>query len=226
MARPTCRFHNLPGGCRQGANCKFSHTNRSTDRNETQASPCSSSSSPLTPRSPPTERQSSPSSSIPLPRGVCRFYWETGNCRREFDCRFEHTQKMQPTGNRFAGIAVASQAAQELIAPFLTEKGLAKLSGSGTDGFFAQDNLTSLSPTEAHSKLKRFLQDNFRFNTTLQIYAFLIPLISANTTNKLWVCFILTWVDIRSTIFDLRHKKKDRFVITLALEYCFILYGD
>lgn len=200
MARPPCRFHNFPGGCRQGDNCKFSHANRDTNRTETQTSRSSSSTpgplTPLTPRSPPNERPSSPSS--PLPRGVCRFYWETGGCKREFDCRFEHTRKTQPTANRFSRITVASQAAEDLIAPFLTEKGLAKLSGSGTDGFFAQDTSTSLSPTEAHSKLKRFLQDNFRFNTTFQIYGFLTPLISANTTNRLWVCPSLTLVGIHS----------------------------
>jgi hypothetical protein len=79
-----------------------------------------------------------------------------------------------------------------MIAPFLTEKGLAKINGSGTDGFFAQAPSTSLSPTEAHSRLKRFLQDNFKLDSASKIYSFLTPLSSANATNRLWVCLTLT----------------------------------
>ena len=192
MARPPlpCRFYNSPGGCRRGGDCRFLHISRNTDREETPRSPRLSSSSSPTPRSSAPLNPEPPTSlSLPVPKGICRFYWENGSCKREFGCHFEHTRKTQSivNGSPAARLTVTSQAAHELIAPFLTEKGLAKINGSGTDGFFAQDTSTSLSPTEAHNHLKRFLSDHFRFKYTFLIYAFLIPLSSANAANRLWV---------------------------------------
>lgn len=74
-----------------------------------------------------------------------------------------------------------------MVAPFLTEQGLAKLNSNATDGFFAGSKTSLLSPTEAHDRLKRFLFDNFKFKTSFDVYAFLVPLTSANSTNTLWV---------------------------------------
>ena len=79
-----------------------------------------------------------------------------------------------------------TQAAQEFIAPFLTEEGLAKLVGGGTDGYFPLDT-TSMTPTDAHGHLRRFLRDDFRFRITHEIYGFLTPLSSANNQNSSWV---------------------------------------
>jgi hypothetical protein len=70
------------------------------------------------------------------------------------------------------------------VAPFLTEAGLAKIGGSGTDGFFSPDPSSTLSPTEAHNALKRYLSDNFRFKSTFEIYAFMKPLNSASASNE------------------------------------------
>jgi hypothetical protein len=182
---PPCRYHNLPNGCKWGSNCKFFHA---SDTKEAESSLRSPSSASPTPRSHSTQRRTVQSNP---PKGVCRFYWEQGSCKQEFNCRFDHTHKTQTrsTANvsQPARRAVATQPAEDLIAPFLTEKGLAKLNGSGTDGFFAQTAPTSLTPTEAHNRLKRFLDDKFNFSTALQVYSFLIPLSSANAANRLWV---------------------------------------
>ncbi|OAX35178.1 hypothetical protein K503DRAFT_858768 [Rhizopogon vinicolor AM-OR11-026] len=43
-----------------------------------------------------------------------------------------------------------------------------------------------MTPTDTQSRLRRFLRDNFRFNTTHDIYGFLIPLSSANLHNNTW----------------------------------------
>jgi hypothetical protein len=56
-----------------------------------------------------------------------------------------------------------STAGKEMIAPLLTENGLAKINSNATDGFFAENETSSLSPTEAHRLLQRYLKDNFRF---------------------------------------------------------------
>lgn len=53
-----------------------------------------------------------------------------------------------------------------------------------TDGPF--DMSTSLSPTDAHHRLKKFLSDTFRFKSSFEVYAFLVPLSSANRNNPLW----------------------------------------
>lgn len=188
---PPCRFHNSPGGCNRREKCAFSHITQNTDHGETQGSESPHSSVGTTS---PTPRASSstrgpPSSFSSPPRGVCNYYWNTGSCKREFDCRFEHTQRTQRRTNNFIQSPrhkVTSQVAEDIIAPYLTEKGLAKIHSGGTDGFFAQDGTTSLSPTEAHNCLKRYLSDGFKFDSTPQIYSFLIPLSSANASNRLW----------------------------------------
>lgn len=191
-----CHFYSSPRGCRRGGDCKFSHD---TNREEIK-SPRSSSSASPTPRSPPNPQRSG-SPLPPSPRGVCRFYWDEGRCKREFDCRFEHTQTRSATNVPSPRLTVTNQAAEDLIAPFLTEKGLAKINSTGTDGFFAQGTSTLLSPTEAHSRLKRFLEDRYRFNATFQVYAFLIPLNSANAANRLWVSLTFIIVNVYSPVF-------------------------
>ena len=83
--------------------------------------------------------------------------------------------------------AITSQSsAIDAIAPFLTEEGLARVSGTSADVFFSA-YFNELSPTAAHNALKRFLFDDFRFRSTLEIYAFLKPLSSAHIGNSSWV---------------------------------------
>ncbi|KAG0698145.1 hypothetical protein DFH29DRAFT_943008 [Suillus ampliporus] len=183
-----CHFYNSPGGCRRGTSCTFEHI-RNAERRGGDGRPSSpsvsSDGSPSRRDAQGPQRQTSPSS--PPPRGVCRFFWETGRCFREFDCRYAHTLRQGQDGIRSPQpFAIPTRAAQEFIAPFLTEKGLAKLVGGGTDGYFPQDATTSLTPSETQSRLRRFLRDDFRFKTAPEIYGFLIPLSSANLQNASW----------------------------------------
>ncbi|KIK93721.1 hypothetical protein PAXRUDRAFT_828683 [Paxillus rubicundulus Ve08.2h10] len=183
MSRPPCRYINSPGGCRRGKDCHFAHTLTSKTANTRPFSPSSASSDGSS--HPNTQRPNA--SGSPLPKGVCRFFWEHGRCSREFECRYEHTSKAEGssrTGPR--STITPSEAVLRRLAPFLTEEGLSKMNGSGTDGFFSQDPSASLSPSEAHNALKRFLQDNFRFRSTFEVYAFLKPLNSANASNTHW----------------------------------------
>ena len=164
-----CRLYQA-GDCRFGAKCKFSHSAHT----QGGQSPGSSTSIP-------------PKASSSPPSGVCSFYWKTGGCKREFECKYEHIQcndgpEITPQRPQF------NLAGNNAIAPFLTEQGLAKINGIATDGFFES---TSLSPTDAHGRFKRFLSDTFRFRTSFEVYAFLVPLNSANCNNSLWVCVSL-----------------------------------
>jgi hypothetical protein len=72
------------------------------------------------------------------------------------------------------------------LVPFLTDEGLAKVTGVGTDPLSPQPQKL-LTPAQIRYDLKRFLQDDFRFNSTFEIYAFFVPLSSAISTNPAWV---------------------------------------
>lgn len=177
--RRPCEFHNSPRGCRSGANCRFTHANPSTSNAGTPPqSPSSSSTTRLTSNSP------------ALPPGACRLFWTTGKCRFEFNCRFRHVLPDSEGGPPLSPsqpLAVTNATAREMVAPFLTESGLSKINGTATDGFFADSMSITLSPTEAQSRLRRFVMDGFQYKSTFDVYGFLLPLCNANSTNKLWV---------------------------------------
>ncbi|KDR70088.1 hypothetical protein GALMADRAFT_255486 [Galerina marginata CBS 339.88] len=183
MATQPCRFHRAPGGCRYGKNCKFAHISPNSAPSVNSPGSPGPSAHPQSNRPHPT-----PTTPSSVPSGACRFYWTQGNCKREFECRFRHItpQAEQETPHSPPRFSFASDAAREIVAPFLTENGLAKINGTATDGFFAANEATSLSPTDAHSRLKRFFLDNFKFKSSFEIYGFLTPLGSANSSNKLW----------------------------------------
>lgn len=182
MSRLPCRFFNTPAGCNRGNQCKFAHSPPNNPTDNTR---------PLSPNSSgPPQSASRPSGTGNPPPGVCRYFWEQGRCKREFNCRYAHTQKAtnsSPSPSQAAPTVTRSTAVLQRVAPFLTEQGLSKMSGSGTDGFFSQDP-SSLSPSEAHNALKRYLFDAFRFKNTFEVYAFLKPLSSATASNANWVC--------------------------------------
>ncbi|KAK7005664.1 hypothetical protein R3P38DRAFT_3038842 [Favolaschia claudopus] len=173
--RPACRFHNTPRGCNKGDKCHFSHNDPSPASGAAQ----SSSSSPA-----PRVRQG------PLPnapKGVCNFYWSTGNCRREFDCKYAHTRNPKTSPSRSPSPASfnAPSTAPNVLAPFLTEAGLAKLNTSSADIFFPPPS-KALSPNQIHNNLKNFLREDYRFEKTFDIYAFVISLASIDASGPTW----------------------------------------
>lgn len=185
MSHRPCVFFNTPNGCRKGSNCRFSHDNAGTSAQRP--------SSPSTPSV--RQAQSRPGGNLPssperAPPGVCNFYWTSGNCKREFGCRFRHTQP-SPAESQEVRLQGTLQTSLDALAPFLTEDGLARVTGIGTDVYFPADSSKDLSPTEAHNALKRFLFDDFRFRMTYDIYSFLKPLSSAHTANTSWVSLLV-----------------------------------
>lgn len=199
-----CRFYQA-GGCRYGDKCKKSHSIQAKD------SPLPSTSAQSSPRNRPSKSPNLPEASSPLPSGVCSFYWKTGRCKLEFECKFKHSRcddgpeiRVTPRRPQF------NLAGNDVIVPFLTEQGLAKINGIATDGFFEEGKLTSLSPTEAHSRFKKFLSNTFRFKNSFEVYSFLAPLSSASCHNPLWVCIPLNSSTISCYLFRIRRKKKGR----------------
>ncbi|KAG2153743.1 uncharacterized protein EDB93DRAFT_1134566 [Suillus bovinus] len=189
--RQSCRYYNSPGGCRRGTSCTFEHI-PNAQRRGGDGRPLSPSLSVSSSDASPSRRNAQgPQRQIirsgPPPRGVCRNFWETGRCFREFGCLGAHTLPQGQDGRRTPQPSIIpTQAAQAFIAPFLTEKGLSKLVGGGTDGYFPQDATTSLTPSETQSRLRRFLREDFRFKIVPEIYGFLVPLSSANIQNSSW----------------------------------------
>lgn len=193
-----CAFLDRPGGCRRGNQCRFSHASPSSPTPSSRpSSPAPSQGTPLL--FPPTPHPR-------IPPGVCRFYWTTGQCRLEFACRFSHTGASPVQNAAPQPITRPTQSfAIDSIAPFLTEAGLARVTGTSTDVFFPADSSKDLSPTEAHNALKRFLLDHYRFQATFDVYAFLKPLSSAHAANTSWVSSILVseWALSANTTFVL-----------------------
>ncbi|KAG8218138.1 hypothetical protein J3R82DRAFT_3675 [Butyriboletus roseoflavus] len=214
MSRPLCHFFNTPAGCYRGNQCKFAHSPASTN-NQT-----SESARPLSPSTRDSSRSRSPQNASrpggagkPPQPGVCKYYWEKGRCNREFGCRYKHVQQTDNANPPRAPTPtnVAQPTVLQRVAPFLTEQGLSKMSGSGTDGFFSQDSVP-LSPSEAHNTLKKYLSDFFRFKITFEIYAFLRPLNSASASNASWVRHAIVCLSRRMLLKLLfsRLKKKAR----------------
>ncbi|KAJ8523127.1 hypothetical protein ONZ45_g408 [Pleurotus djamor] len=169
MSRPPCRFFNKPGGCHRGNQCTFAHT------------------TPPSRRSSDAVNSSASSSQVNTPPGACRLYWTSGTCRHEFKCRFNHVSPdsppVAPPSRRFT---LPDDSVADQVAPFLTKDGLVKLLGSGgTDSYFANP-AKPLSPNQAHTAIKRFLYDDFRFRKNTDVYAFMLPINSASSHNDLW----------------------------------------
>lgn len=176
MSRPPCKFHSTPQGCRKGSNCHFSHQNPARS-----LSPGPSTGSNIVRNA----RPQPPASNAPP--GTCRFFWMSGRCNREFACRYRHTLSQQDSTSSPSTPGInRSPPNLDVIAPFLTEAGLAKLTSTGSDSFFSSPT-NAMTPNEAHNNLKRFLFDDFRFRKTFDAYAFLKPLSSANSSNSTWV---------------------------------------
>jgi hypothetical protein len=86
----------------------------------------------------------------------------------------------QQTGN---------SSAIDVVAPFMTQAGIARLTRSRTD-FNLLNVERELSPNEAHNALQKYLQDRFHFSSSVEIYAFVKIISGASERNKLWVCLI------------------------------------
>ncbi|KAI0812709.1 P-loop containing nucleoside triphosphate hydrolase protein [Irpex lacteus] len=178
--RQPCRFFNTPSGCRR-SDCRFEHVLTGG-----QAAP----SSPSTPagasgvatQSPPAGSTSS------MPNGTCSFFWKTGHCNREFRCRYKHDLSPElraQSQSQSNASASSTSRGTSTLAPFLTQAGLARLSGAGSDALFTSAPKPR-TPSEVHNALKRFLYDDYTFRHGPDVYAFLGLLNSASSNNNSW----------------------------------------
>ncbi|KAF8808641.1 hypothetical protein BYT27DRAFT_7337649 [Phlegmacium glaucopus] len=115
-----------------------------------------------------------PEASSPLLNGVYRFNHKYKHVWCDHDGPETKPQRAQ-----------LNLPGSDAIIPVLTEQGLEKISGISTDSLF-ELSTKFLTPTDAHIRFKRFLLDTFRFKNSYEVYAFLVPLISANCNSALW----------------------------------------
>jgi hypothetical protein len=142
--RTSCRFHQQPGGCRKGESCEFLHAGPSGG--SPHSSMREASASPFTT---PERRRA--------PNGFCNEFWTTGQCKRNFDCRFKHERQI-------------SLITQSRVVPATQSMPITRV----------------LNATEVHNHLGRFLRDNYRFTSPNDIYAF-ISLLGHATKENNWV---------------------------------------
>lgn len=207
VSAQACRYYQSPGGCRQGASCKFAHTSGSDASSSVQAAPlrlggnniAQSDNNPKVPSgtcryfwtrgncargAACTFVHQTPESSAPVaasrvfvPSGICRSYWTTGICRRSAGCKFQH--RANPDGPPPATIK------PKTLQDHFEEAGLGSLSALDSDKFSAGVG-SDATPTQASARLSRFLQDDYRFHSAYQVYSFLEVICSANTQNSEW----------------------------------------
>ena len=165
-----CRFQFQPGGCRRGAACTFIHISPGPGTGADHRTRAHL----------PMHNQTSP----PAPQGACRFY-SKGQCKND-DCRFRHIRSQSESTSQ---PSLSTNSGADL--PFLTDEGLAKVTGTGTDSLSPKP-ANPLSPGDVQYKLKRFLADNYHFRKTYDVYAFFTLINSAVSTNPSWVCVTFT----------------------------------
>ena len=177
-----CHSFSLRGSCRFGVRCKFAHDSLSGTRSPHPQS----SSSGRRPQGQTTDNSSEKS----LPPGACRSWWKDGTCRQEFNCRFRHIRPQEkhprPKDGQPALPGSSGPLDMDAIAPYLTDAGLAKISGSSAD-IFSLSSGRKLDPQETKNHLQRYLHNDYRFQNVVHMHTFVSLLNNASSENKSWV---------------------------------------
>ena len=178
-----CRFLGSQKGCHHGKKCKFSHdlgsmsgtsTSPQSPRQNARSSPTST-----------TPRTRSGRSNNPVPRNICDFYWNTGQCNRGFDCTFKHQKNTntQPGGINIADGVEDEEDAANTALEFFTVDNLAQMAGVGLHS--TQEG----TPENAHNSIKRYLGGE-SLNNPVEMKPLISILASINRRNHSWVRII------------------------------------
>jgi hypothetical protein len=168
-----CRYFWTRGSCNRGTSCTFTHQNQNSQTDVPAGAPICYSFFPL------SERLSFSAPPVQVPYGVCRAFWTTGLCGRGESCKFQHRANPDVPPPQI-------EQAKTLQSHFKAA-GLGSFPALETDKFSAGIG-TNASFGETNGLLRRFLKDDFRFQTAAQIYSFLEIICNANTQNAQWVC--------------------------------------
>lgn len=126
------------------------------------------------------------SSGPPVPRNVCKFFWETGNCIRGFSCRFAHETAPGVEPAQLREVPNSANRAEDAETPYSSDAHLDSMQGAGSDAF-REGDASYLNPQETQSHLRRYLRDGYIFGTPAQRAAFSRLVKNATSTNSTWV---------------------------------------
>lgn len=185
-----CRFYWRTGSCRFRVDCHFRHVCTESVTGESEGIVSGSGSTNLLPSTAGIE----PRPDSQAPPGICRFYWRTGSCRFEFNCRYRHmTSEAQAEVDKpvraWSPSPMSMSIDFRVIAPFLTDAGLTKMSCLGTDVFWSSVD-RKLNPQMTQYYLSHFLSDGYHFRSVEQVYSFVTLLKNASSENDTWVSII------------------------------------
>ncbi|CAE6531432.1 unnamed protein product [Rhizoctonia solani] len=110
------------------------------------------------------------------PRDICRDF-QRGNCPRGDNCRFSHTTAQGASGGAQPQEIFRDASSQPAAA-------VSNFPGLSNDSFSVAG--TDHTPGQTHHFLKQYVEDSFRFNTTLQVYRFVSLLCNASSRNSSW----------------------------------------
>ena len=178
-SKAPCRFFVSREGCRYGKKCRFSHDAGLTPGMGTP------------PRSPGQNTPTSPTLATPKPRSgrsdsavpgyVCKFYWNTGQCNRGFDCTFRHQKNTEPpSGATNISDRVEDKDVANTALEFFTMDNLAQMAGVGLHS--TQEG----TPENAHNSIKRYLGGG-QLNKPADMKPLISILASVNGRNHSWV---------------------------------------
>ena len=165
--RNVCHFFNTPKGCHRGPGCKWLHGTPGTGNGNGNGNGTSTNKSTPSVSSNPRPLNGN------APNGVCRFFWNNGNCRFT-DCRYAHVRQGES--------ATSATSATSTTTPATPHSSTAPHSNSTA--------LTApLKAAGARYQLhKVFLLPNFKFANPATINRFVNILASCSLANE-WVRF-------------------------------------
>ncbi|KIM23240.1 hypothetical protein M408DRAFT_264923 [Serendipita vermifera MAFF 305830] len=144
-----CHFFNTPGGCRKNP-CRFLHSSPASSENGDARS---------------TAHVRPSFSQRNYPPGVCNYYYDTGRCRFNENCKYRHENPLndKPFDNSGPGKSWIEDRATK---------------STTTD--------SSISPIEALRKISHYCAPTFTFTKPFQLVAFVKLLNAADTKNANW----------------------------------------
>lgn len=107
------------------------------------------------------------------------FYWSKGWCKNDTNCPYKHIKNQPILQSSVTSVSLRPE-----------NEGRAVV-GTGA-GSLSHQPLNILRPRQVNGHLKRFLQDDFGFSATSDVYTFFTLTDSAISANSSWVCAVVS----------------------------------
>ncbi|GAA6061540.1 hypothetical protein JCM10212_002747 [Sporobolomyces blumeae] len=175
-----CHFFSRPGGCRNGASCRFDHP---TPSGASSLPPSASWRS--TASSEPKPRHDVKEWMAGAPRGSCRDFWLKGSCSKPFGtCTFRHEHTKASTGS--SGTSRLPPVHIRPIHPTVAVQGPAELAAAaaGASSDAVAPTSVNLLRVDRGVLYKVSYDPSLRFETTTDVYRFLNSLYASTQVKR------------------------------------------